>query len=616
MKNLESKLSHSFNKRSINWITTCVAVWGSAVVSIVYWFTRMMMNDELTFIDLITPLCLGLFFTIFVVYIFSRFFAHLENERRNINNLKQNESDLKSSLARSYIEIINQRDETKVLSKEHERLRGNLSNEIQQRQATQDALEEQRVFNNTIIELTPDVIMYKNIDGEIKGVNANFMKVFNVADNQELSKCLQSDLELFNKLNKGDDEVKAKLEAVSYECEINDVILQIKKCPVLSSKGKLIGIMCYGHDITELKHEQEIIEKEYDAKSSFISTLSHELRTPLNGIVGLSEILLRTDHFKDEDLRNLKAINVNAVTLGNIFNDVIDINKFERRTFNLAYEPVNWPEFLESLETLANLMAEQKKLQLDFCVAGDSCEYLELDATRLRQILWNLITNAIKFTSEGKISINVINHKIGDFLNVTFKVKDTGIGIAKEEHENIFKLYYQVKGTKQATGTGIGLNVTKELCNAMHGVISLESELGKGSEFTLNFNFKETKPKNIEVKNTNKNILLVEDVDLNILVAKSILEGLGNSVIAAKTGMDAISAFKENEFDLVLLDMQLPDMTGLEVADNLVKIKDVPMVALTANAVNEFAVYQEHNILDVIPKPVSVPKLREVLSKY
>ena len=605
-------------RRSVAVITVSTGIWVTLLVSALYWVILVFYEHVFTVLDFMLPLFIGGLFTLVAVGLFTKFFAKLEEDRRLYLQLRENESQLKSSLARTYIAIINQRDEAKKLSQEHARLRGSFSNEIQQRQATQAALDEQRIFNHAIIGLTPDIILFRDAKGKVIGANDNLLHLLKARHNAEVAKLLDVEGEAATAFNRGDQEVKESLKDLTYEVKIGSYVLQMRKRPALNATGKLIGIMCYGHDITELKHEQALIEQASQAKSNFISTLSHELRTPLNGIVGLSEILLGTNHFKDDDLRNLKSINVNAVTLGNIFNDVIDLNKFERRTFSIVSENVAWPDFLESLETLARLMAEQKSLSMDFKVEGQGFAYVVTDATRLRQMLWNLITNAVKFTSKGGIGILVKQHIKGNELVVEVTVKDSGIGIAKEEHDRIFELYYQVKGTKQATGTGIGLNVTKELCQAMGGSIELKSELGVGSEFTLHFTFKkgtsdEEKPAAAEGP---LNILLVEDVDLNILVATSMLKGLGHTVTPAKTGAQAIEAFNAGNFDLVLLDMQLPDMTGLMVADELKKHKLVPMVALTANATHEYGEYQRHSVLDVITKPLSVKKLKEILSKY
>lgn len=615
---VQKQIRYIIFQRSVSMITISTGIWVTLLVSALYWVLLLYLDDGFYLIDLCMPLGVGFLFTTVATLLLSKFFGKLEEERRLFSQLRENELQLKSSLAKTYIEIINQRDEKKKLSQDHARLRGSFSNEKQQRQATQAALDEQRIFNNAVIGLTPDVILFRDVEGKVLGANENLLKLLNANDNNEVAQQLELGGVTAEAFTRGDAEVKEKLTDLTYEVHIDNLVFQMRKRPAVNAANRLVGIICYGHDITELKHEQALIEQSSQAKSNFISTLSHELRTPLNGIVGLSEILLGTGHFKADDLRNLKAINVNAVTLGNIFNDVIDLNKFERRTFAVAKENVPWPDFLESLETLARLMAEQKFLTMDYSVEGQGFDYVVTDATRLRQMLWNLITNAVKFTVKGGIGIHVKQQIVASELEVSIAVSDSGIGIDKSEQQKIFDLYYQVKGTKQATGTGIGLHVTKELCLALGGRLELQSELGKGSVFTLFFKFKKGESeKHLETKNKESlNIMLVEDVDLNILVASSMLKGLGHKVVPAKTGAEAIQTFKEGSFDLVLLDMQLPDMTGLMVADELRKIKKIPMIALTANALHEYGEYIKHDVLDVITKPLSVKKLEEVLTRY
>ncbi len=568
------------------------------------------------------PLLYGAFITPIVTGIVVLVFSDIEKDRKNILDLQKKESELKNSLARTYIDIINQRERNSELSKDHAKLRGTLDNEISQRKETQEKLDQQLSFFSAIINLTPDIILYKNSDGLITGCNDNIQNLLKVGTIEDLKKLFINDHDLNDIFAQSDDLVRSTKKDITYEAHINGYIFQMRKRPALNQRGGLVGIITYGHDITKLKHEHDLLEKASRDKSNFISTLSHELRTPLNGIVGLSDILLQTNHFKGDDERHLKAINVNAVTLGNIFNDVIDLNKMERQTFNVVLETIKWPDFLDALETLVSLMAQQKNLGFNFKVDGDSPQFIKTDPTRLRQILWNLAANAVKFTKEGSVGIKVIQSTENNKLRVQFRISDTGIGIAKEEQSKIFGLYYQVAGTKQSTGTGIGLHVTKNFCHALGGEVSLESELGKGSTFILSFSFdimESDAPNNSsEAKKTSLNVLLVEDVDLNILVAKTMLEKLGHKVVAAKTGASAIETYASRSFDLVLLDMQLPDMTGLDIADKLVADYhiNIPMIALTANVVADQKIYEDHHIVGVMNKPLTAKKLAETLGKF
>ncbi|WP_031578979.1 ATP-binding protein [Ruminobacter sp. RM87] len=604
----EQKLKHWVSRlyqKSVVYLSAVLGFFLTLFITVVHCALSYFFNGAISIYDVIQPLCYGALLTPFVVFFFYQVFADVENARTQVK-------DMKKSLAKTYVAMINQRDRNLTLTKDHEVLRG-------QKKKVEKELEEQATFFSAIVDLTPDIIMYRDEFGNIKGCNDNMLRLLGIKDAAQLVELLKDDHELDDIFAKFDDILKMNKSDVTYESTINGVVYQMRKRPAVNAEGNLIGIMLYGHDITKLKYEQDLLEKTSRDKSNFISTLSHELRTPLNGIVGLSDILMQTGRFNGDDMRNLKAINVSAVTLGNIFNDVIDLNKFERQTFNVIYEKVKWQDFLDDFETLSHLMTEQKNLDFKFNVEGKVAEYLLLDPTRLRQILWNLTGNAIKFTKKGGITINVKQHMNGDAAELSFAITDTGIGIAKEEQEKIFGLYYQVEGTKQSTGTGIGLHVTKNLCQALNGSVHLDSELGKGSTFTVKFSFKQTDgvSESRQVK-TSLRVLLVEDVDLNILVARTMLEKLGHKVFVAKTGQEAIDLFKSEELDLALLDMQLPDMTGFDVADVFVNELGcrIPLIALTANVINDRQEYEKHHIDGVMNKPLSLSKLVENLQKY
>jgi two-component system aerobic respiration control sensor histidine kinase ArcB len=284
----------------------------------------------------------------------------------------------------------------------------------------------------------------------------------------------------------------------------------------------------------------------------------------------------------------------------------------------LSSEVFSWKDFLNDFNTLSKLMADQKNLSYKFIVDGIDDVFIKSDPVRIRQILWNTIANAIKFTKQGSVEIIVKNEVKANKLKTIISIKDSGIGIAKNEREKIFDMYYQVKGTKQATGTGIGLHVTKVLCDLFGAKIDLQSELGKGSIFSYTFDFDiASDNKNAEeIKSEKLNVLIVEDIDVNIIVTKGLLGKLGHSVMVAKTGKDTLELFKNNKFDVILLDMQLPDMHGLEIADVLYSEynNETPIIAVTANVITDNNTYKEHHITSVINKPISLSKISEALN--
>ncbi|TGZ98387.1 ATP-binding protein [Rodentibacter pneumotropicus] len=360
----------------------------------------------------------------------------------------------------------------------------------------------------------------------------------------------------------------------------------------------------------------EKLEKNNREKSSLLATISHELRTPLNGIIGLSHILL--DEQLSEKQRNyLKTINLSAVNLGHIFSDIIDLDKFDTKRLKLNFEPINLNELLNDIQNFAILMAEPKNLKFVLEIESNLPDLLYLDRARLSQILLNLIGNAVKFTEKGtiKLSIHALEKDI-----YRFSVSDTGRGIAQCELNNIFKMYYRVKeDTNRSSGSGIGLAISKNLALLMKGDIQVESQLGVGSTFDLTIYAKEAHPiNNYEpIQPLNLSVLLVEDIELNVLVAKSVLEKLGHHVDVALNGKDAIKLFERNSYDIILLDINLPDMSGFDIASHLrQKYEDgiydflPPLVAFTANVMQSEEEYQSKGMDTVLRKPLVLEDLK------
>lgn len=364
------------------------------------------------------------------------------------------------------------------------------------------------------------------------------------------------------------------------------------------------------------------IEKTSQDKTALMTTISHELRTPLNGIIGLSQILL-DDKLTEQQRNYLKTINVSAISLTHIFSDIIDLEKIDANRIELHYQPTNLCSFLNDITNFATLMAAQRKLKFELACDKDLPDWLMLDSARLSQILWNLINNAVKFTPAGKIKLKVSRLTDDTF---SFALSDTGVGIAKGELDKIFTMYYQVQETDhKPIGSGIGLAVSKAIAGLMGGDLTVESQLHQGATFTLTLQAKAVeKPAESEsnVPNT-LTILLVEDIEVNIIVAKSVLEKLGYCVDVAMTGKEAIQKFEQNYYDLVLLDIQLPDMSGFTIAQYLREkyeqgVYDFlpPLIALTANIMQSKTEYQKQGMDDVLRKPLSLEALVNCLSDY
>ncbi|OSN09237.1 aerobic respiration two-component sensor histidine kinase ArcB [Lonsdalea britannica] len=599
----------------------------------------MLLSGQVERIDVVRSIFFGLLITPWAVYFLSVVVKQLEESRQRLSRLvaklevmRHRDQELNAKLQNNIAQL--NQEITDRIKAEESRLEmlSKLREEMARREQAQVELEQQSALLRSFLDASPDLVYYRNENKAFSGCNRAMELLLGKSQKQMIG-LTPFDVypqDIAAKVVETDEKVFRHNVSLTYEQWLvypdgRKSCFELRKVPFYDRQGKRHGLMGFGRDITERKRYQDALEKASREKTTFISTISHELRTPLNGIVGLSRILLDT-HLEAEQRKYLKTIHVSAITLGNIFNDVIEMDKQERRKVQLDNQQVDFIGFVADLENLGGLLAEPKGLQLEMDLQQPLPKSIITDGTRLRQILWNLLSNAVKFTQSGKVVIRV-GHDQNTGLR--FEVADSGMGIPDDELEKIFSMYYQVKdqnGGKPATGTGIGLAVSKRLAQNMGGDIQVTSKLGEGSCFTLTV----SAPK-VEETETNENgdetmplpalhVLLVEDIELNVVVARSVLEKLGSSVEVAMTGQEALAMFDPDEFDLVLLDIQLPDMTGLDVARELrVRYGQQtlpPLVALTANVLKDKKDYLDAGMDDVLSKPLAVPALTAIIKQY
>ncbi|CAH1542978.1 sensory histidine kinase ArcB [Vibrio jasicida] len=589
-------------------------------------------------IDIVRSVFFGLLITPWAVYFLSVVVDQLEESRQRLTKLVSKLKDMRSRdqelnfQLQQNIEKLNQEIEERIKAEEaREEAMQDLENEVFQRERTQLELAERTALLRSFIDASPDLIYYRNADGVFSGCNRAMEELTGKKEHQlvGLSPWDVYSKEVAEHIVDTDQKVFADNQAITYEqwLEYPDGrkhYFELRKVPFYSKDGRHLGLVGFGRDITERKRHEESLEKASRDKTTFISTISHELRTPLNGIVGLSRMLLDSQ-LTQEQRKHMQTINVSAITLGNIFNDIIDMDKFDRRKLELLPATLNFEDFVAEIESISALMAEQKGLRFDLERLSALPKAIEVDATRLRQVIWNLVSNAMKFTKEGGVVMTVSADVEDDYATIIMEVEDTGIGIPEEELDKIFAMYYQVKSGKDnlhAVGTGIGLAVSKQLINMMDGDITVASEEGFGSTFTVSIHVPivELEEPVIDAHRdkVHLNIFMVEDIELNITVAKSLLESLGHTVTVAMTGEEALVNFVPDKYDLALLDIQLPDMTGFDVVkyyrehyDNL-----PPLVALTANVMKDRREYLDNGMDDAISKPLAVQAMQSVIDKF
>jgi len=379
------------------------------------------------------------------------------------------------------------------------------------------------------------------------------------------------------------------------------------------------------HLVEELKQKVQEVNRATEAKSKFVSSMSHELRTPLNSILGFSYVLQKESSLDTKVRTYIEKINSSGSHLLSLINSILDFSKLEARELHLEAVEFDLSKTIEDVFIQQELKAQEKNITLYVTHKNELADYYIGDSLRLAQILTNLLTNAIKFTQEG--SIGVIIEKIHT-NRLRFEIKDTGIGLSKEQIEKLFNPFMQADDsiTRNYGGTGLGLSISKEIIELMNGKIWIESTIDKGSSFIFEVDLKESYKLRDEEQDKEQNlqllkgrqILLAEDNKTNQLVLMSLLEDCNVTIDIANDGREALAMFQEKEYELILMDLQMPHMDGFEATEAIRLLnKEIPIIALSAN-IEKRDIEHSHQVgMNAhLKKPIEIEKLYSTLFHY
>ena len=438
---------------------------------------------------------------------------------------------------------------------------------------------------------------------------------------------------------------QGKLEHCKVKCLQGNQILSVTSSMVCDEYGEMQNTIVTLVDIT---YEEELLERlrvSDRAKTDFLTNMSHEIRTPINGIMGMNSILLRQiDTLPREKIAEYAGNMQRASrTLLAIVNDILDISKIESGKMELLCEGYELASLINDCYTIVASNCKKKNLDLYMEIDENLPSILYGDDVRIRQVVNNFLSNAVKYTKRGHVILKISYSRIDEEnINLRIDVKDSGIGIQKKDMENLFQNFTRLEEHKNRNieGTGLGLSLTKRLVDMMHGEVLVESRYGEGSTFTAIIPQKVICEDGIgDMKQIFENyelsvgammpvpqfagvhILVVDDMEMNRIVAKEMLLQTGAIVDVAGSGEEGLTLMKEQHYDLIFMDQMMPDMDGIATFEEMKRMnhqnKTTPVIAMTANAVKGAKeMYLQHGFADYISKPIFEEKMWKILKRF
>ncbi|WP_171817180.1 PAS domain-containing hybrid sensor histidine kinase/response regulator [Winogradskyella sp. PG-2] len=491
---------------------------------------------------------------------------------------------------------------------------------------------------NTIVNTIDDVIFKTDMQGNFKYLNKAWEDLFGVKVEEAINRNYRDLLFGINKKEKVRISKFLSEEHDGYETLFEfykpsgkKIWVQLRLALTYNSNNKADGTIGTMSDVTQLKETEIELNNANKIKDEFVSTMSHEIRTPLNAVMGMSDILLM-ETFLPEQLENLQVLKYSSEHLLTLINDLLDLNKYKSKQIRLVEEDFNLSELIQNIQLHFKQAALKKGLSFDTVLDSEMPNILKGDSLKLSQVLKNLLSNAFKFTHEGGVSFRteVIDKKVEN-TTIRFLVEDSGIGVSYNKQKDIFKSFVQasVDTSKLYGGSGLGLYISKELLKIQGSDLQLDSVEEEGSLFWFDITFKHSNTVSLKRENNklnitpiNLNVLVAEDNNLNAMLLKKLFKKWGINYIIAKNGQELLDVYKDRDFDIILMDLQMPVLDGYDTTRIIRKMSDsgkalIPIVALTAFSESEVGdKIRRYRMNGYLSKPFKINELHDLLNFY
>jgi PAS domain S-box-containing protein len=509
-----------------------------------------------------------------------------------------------------------------------------------ERRISENDLKASEAKNRAILESIPDMLFHLNAEGKILSYQSPSVDELAAPPEEFLGQPIKKVLppSVAKKIQKAIEYCLRKGSAkIDYELSLQNNKIQFEARMARMSKNEVIGLV---RNISEraryekqLKQERDKANQANQAKSEFLANMSHEIRTPMNAILGFSESLYhQLDSEKHK--RMIKSVVNSGNLLLSLLNDILDLSKIEAGKLEISPQPVDFRNMMQEIVMLFSEKARKKGLEVNTFIEPEFPDIIMLDEIRIKQVLFNLVGNAIKFTHEGFVNINLDFEKDSDRSKagkLAIRVTDSGIGIPHKQHQLIFEAFRQQTGqsSRKYGGVGLGLAISQRLIGKMGGSISLESTEGKGAVFTIILpkvkvgtpikRLKKEKNDERVVIFEPATIMVVDDVHSNVETVENLLDTFGLQTITADNGEIALEIIKHTSPSLILMDLRMPGMNGFEVSRKIKEMpgkENIPIIAFTASVFSANKITESPYFDDLLLKPVRRQELINGLSKF